>query len=828
MAESLPPVVAVIEARIDDLVSKIATAKQEVRSMDGVTGTAHAEVDTSGVTTGVAAATAEVEAFGALRADATIGVNGSPLSGITSGVLSGLLAGGAADAAGGAAGGGGGGMGIMGMLLFGGGGIAGIGAGFGSIMGMMGFGMEHLVTTAIGLIGSAMGAMAGGGLLALGGLGVLGVGMGVDMGVSAGSLSDLKTATTDYQALTAAVQQYGAGSYQAAQAQANLNMAMATVPSAARASTLATAISMANLGAAFSKATGPAENLFMQIAQGAIKVATNYIPLVGAAATRNFTLIKAGLQPLFAYLSGPGTVIFQELENLFAKSLPYAMNALNQGVQLLLKTMALVAPQTGGLIKWISEFLTKMNTPAGFAKWSVDVGKLIFMFHVWWDLLKQVAITVFDLFSNSKGLGTGIVTTITGMLKSLDKWLTATGKSSIGRLFEVHKKEVIDLLNVLGPLAAAIGKLYIAISPVLIGALIAVLVPLTAFIKLVSKNPVAAFLLGLTGLVLASASLRGGVAALAGVFGGWGAIMDALLGPVGLVIAALVGIGAILVLSYIHFKTFRDVVNTVVGNVASAFVHLYHWVSSEVQGLQRWLHTHWAQITDDASIAWNIVSTTVKIAWEGITSIIHGALVVIVPILQVAWSILFNATTIAWTIITSTIRLAVLGITDAIHGISDVIGFLTGVWKTVTSDISTAVGDIGKIFGGVVSAITSPFATAFNAIKSLWNSTMGNVHFSIPKWVPVIGGDSWGFPKMALGGYLGAGMPAIVGENGPELFMPRQSGSIVPNGQFGGGVQLSVSNTITIQGNAGPSTVAQMKAVLSVWERDLVQRLQGA
>ena len=210
------------------------------------------------------------------------------------------------------------------------------------------------------------------------------------------------------------------------------------------------------------------------------------------------------------------------------------------------------------------------------------------------------------------------------------------------------------------------------------------------------------------------------------------------------------------------------------------------------------------------------------------TSIIHTALTVIVPILQVAWSIIFNATTIAWTIITSTIRLAVLGITDAIHGISDVIGFLTGVWKTVTSDISTAVGDIGKIFAGIINAIESPFRTAINWVVREWNSTIGGFSFKVPWWVPGIGGDSVAMPRMAQGGYLAMGQMALVGERGPELFVPSGSGQIVPNGQFGGGVQLSVNNTITIQGNAGPSTVAQMKAALAVWERDLVQRLQAA
>ena len=42
-------------------------------------------------------------------------------------------------------------------------------------------------------------------------------------------------------------------------------------------------------------------------------------------------------------------------------------------------------------------------------------------------------------------------------------------------------------------------------------------------------------------------------------------------------------------------------------------------------------------------------------------------------------------------------------------------------------------------------------------------------------------------PGFAKGGNPPVGKPSIVGEKGPELFVPSTSGTIVPNGQFGGG-----------------------------------------
>jgi tape measure domain-containing protein len=45
----------------------------------------------------------------------------------------------------------------------------------------------------------------------------------------------------------------------------------------------------------------------------------------------------------------------------------------------------------------------------------------------------------------------------------------------------------------------------------------------------------------------------------------------------------------------------------------------------------------------------------------------------------------------------------------------------------------------------------------------------------------------------AMGGSVRAGQPYLVGERGPELFMPGRSGGIAPTGSFGGGVNVVVN-----------------------------------
>jgi len=62
-----------------------------------------------------------------------------------------------------------------------------------------------------------------------------------------------------------------------------------------------------------------------------------------------------------------------------------------------------------------------------------------------------------------------------------------------------------------------------------------------------------------------------------------------------------------------------------------------------------------------------------------------------------------------------------------------------------------------------------------------------------------------GLPGFASGGYVSAGSPILVGENGPEPFIPATNGTIIPNDALGG-----VTNhyyTVNAQGSSDPAAV---------------------
>jgi hypothetical protein len=356
-------------------------------------------------------------------------------------------------------------QGGLGKALGIGGGMFGMAA-MGSAGSLMGLGFEHVVITAAGIGASMAGGAIGGALLGAGALGTMAVGGGIDMAVSRSSMTDIKNAVQGIQSLQAAIAQYGATSYQAVQAQAALNYQMSTVPKVAQASTMQVAKAVVNMQTAFSNATGPAEKLFDQIALGAVGLAMQYVPMVGAAATRNFTLIKAGLVPLYNFFAGPFKAIFQELENIFASHLPLAMQGLTDLVEILMRTIAQTAPLTGSMLDKVVKFLNYWNTPEGIKRWHAEVKKLVELFQAWFGLLGRIVYTLILIGKDAAGLGKTVALTLTSMLAGVDQYIKSTsGSEAIKTIFTVHKAQIVVLLGLIGQLLAVGALILIHVIP---------------------------------------------------------------------------------------------------------------------------------------------------------------------------------------------------------------------------------------------------------------------------------------------------------------------------------------------------------------------------
>ena len=69
------------------------------------------------------------------------------------------------------------------------------------------------------------------------------------------------------------------------------------------------------------------------------------------------------------------------------------------------------------------------------------------------------------------------------------------------------------------------------------------------------------------------------------------------------------------------------------------------------------------------------------------------------------------------------------------------------------------------------------------------------------------------FTGKAIGGSVQRGQPYMVGERGAEMFVPNQSGSIVPNNQLGGGA-VTVNQTINLSAGVSQTVRAEVMNML--------------
>lgn len=406
------------------------------------------------------------------------------------------------------------------------------GAHFMSPGSMAGFGPEHLAMTGVGALGSMAGGLGGGALLGTAALSTAAVGMGTDMAGFGQAINDIKGVHTAMTALTTAQTQFGAGSIQAANAQAALNQAVQGFSPVAREAVTQDAIMINQFSSLFDKYTGQAEKIAAQTIGQFIKVGEAYLPTIGHFAAENMGIIQKGLQPFLRWMTSKdgGLGVFQTLEQVFTDHLPTAVHAFTQGFELFARTMQYLAPLTGKFIQDLDNFFTKYNNE-DWGKWTKGIDTLLSLWSTWKGFFSELFKDTVALFKLTAGLGQGLAQELTGYLTQLHTTLTngGSGQNSLIALFKVHKAEILELVSVLIQLGSSFAKVYLVAAPALTALTVVVLQLTNALLGLVRHIPGGDFTLGLV-LILAK----------------WGALGPMLFGAsesAGLLVHAMSGLG---------------------------------------------------------------------------------------------------------------------------------------------------------------------------------------------------------------------------------------------------------------------------------------------
>lgn len=151
--------------------------------------------------------------------------------------------------------------------------------------------------------------------------------------------------------------------------------------------------------------------------------------------------------------------------------------------------------------------------------------------------------------------------------------------------------------------------------------------------------------------------------------------------------------------------------------------------------------------------------------------------------------------------------------------------------KQLYADIgSTIKTGVVEAIQGAINGTKSLQEVANNLLSSIANKLL-DVAVNFALFGAMSGTGTGGgllgglFKKRAMGGSVTAGQPYLVGERGPELFMPGRSGGIAPAGGFGGAnvvVNVDASGT-SVQGNQ-PDAAALGRVVGAAVQAELIKQ----
>lgn len=217
-----------------------------------------------------------------------------------------------------------------------------------------------------------------------------------------------------------------------------------------------------------------------------------------------------------------------------------------------------------------------------------------------------------------------------------------------------------------------------------------------------------------------------------------------------------------------------------------------------------------------------IFGTVVPAVWSFTAALLANPIVWIVVGIVALIAILvllinhFDLVQAAWTAVTQWIGDRVHDVGAFFSWLGDMIPkWIGAAWDWIKSTFNTVVGwiggridDIGGFFSRLGSAILAPFKWAFNEVATAWNRTIGSLHFTIPDWVPLIGGASFSVPKLPTF-HTGGVVPGLPGS---DVLAVLQAGeTVIPRtgGAAGGGAAL------TFAGNTDSAFAAAFMSLLA-------------
>jgi len=264
----------------------------------------------------------------------------------------------------------------------------------------------------------------------------------------------------------------------------------------------------------------------------------------------------------------------------------------------------------------------------------------------------------------------------------------------------------------------------------------------------------------------------GTLATALGIAGGAGgllsAVFAAITGPIGIAVAAIVGIIAAVVLAYNKIDWFREMVNAAWTKIKDLTVIAFEAIKKAITDAIAAVLAFVKPQLDKFKAFWDEngkqIQSLVKTYFESVAIVIKGVMAVIKGVFQTVWPIISATVKAAW----ETIKLVISSAIDIVLGVVKAgLQLLQGDWKGALSTLLQILKDIwGNVetyLKGIDLAGTGKdiIRGLINGIKSMGNAikdTVSELAGKIPEWAKkVLGIHSPSRVMAELGVFTGQG-----------------------------------------------------------------------
>ena len=254
------------------------------------------------------------------------------------------------------------------------------------------------------------------------------------------------------------------------------------------------------------------------------------------------------------------------------------------------------------------------------------------------------------------------------------------------------------------------------------------------------------------------------------------------MGPVGLVIAIVVGLVALIIANWDNIRNFTvTVFNAVASFLTSVWNNIVTWIRQALSNIWSTVSSIFNNVRNFITSVWNGIKAVISGVVNGISSVISNVFNAIRNTVSNIFNGIKGTISTIWNGIQTTISNSVNGIKSAV---SNVFGTLSGIMTGAFNGVS---GTIRGVINGVIGAINGAIG-GINSMIDVANKVPG---ISIPHMGSI--------PGLYKGGTIASSGMALVGEKGPELVTLPRGATVHPNGtgpgaSAGAGTSTVVNN----------------------------------